>query len=73
MAYYVATYDDNFVIGIFNDKAQAKCACQIEVVKRRGWNDRDKFDLWTSIDKIEVNTFDYVKMWDDMVRVMKRR
>ena len=72
MAYYVATYDGRFVIGIFENKAQAKCACQVEVVKRLGWNDRDKVDMFTSIDKVEVNTFDYVDMWDDIVRVMKR-
>ena len=72
MAYYVATYDGRFVIGIFENKAQAKCACQVEVVKRLGWNDRDKVDILTSVDKVDVNTFDYVEMWDDIVRVMKR-
>ena len=72
MAYYVATYDGRFVIGIFENKTQAKCACQVEVVKRLGWNDRDKVDMFTSIDKVEVNTFDYVDMWDDIIRVMKR-
>ena len=72
-SYYVATYDHKCVIGIFEDKAQAKCACQVEVVKRLGWNDRDKVDMFTSIDKVEVNTFDYAKMWDSIVKAMKMR